>query len=53
MVLLVPTVLLVLMSSELQAGGAETGLITVTAVDSDGRLLEGMSVTATASLSDA
>ena len=37
---------------ELQAGGAETGLITVTAVDSDGRLLEGMSVTATASLSD-
>ena len=39
--------------TELKAGGSETGQITVTAVDSDGRLLEGMSVTATASLSDA
>jgi hypothetical protein len=38
---------------ELQAGGSQTGQITVTAVDSDGRNLEGMSVTATASLSDA
>jgi hypothetical protein len=39
--------------TELKAGGSETAQITVTAVDSDGRLLEGMSVTATASLSDA
>ena len=39
--------------TELKAGGSETGQITVTAVDSDGRLLEGMSVTGTASLSDA
>jgi hypothetical protein len=38
--------------TELKAGGSETGQITVTAVDSDGRLLEGMSVTGTASLSD-
>jgi hypothetical protein len=39
--------------TELKAGGSETGQITVTAVDSDGHLLEGMSVTGTASLSDA
>jgi len=37
---------------ELKAGGSETAEVTVTAVDSDGRSLEGMTVTATASLTD-
>ncbi len=40
-------------ATELKAGGNETATVTVTAVDSDGRALEGMSVTSSASLSDA
>jgi hypothetical protein len=38
--------------AELKAGGSETAEVTVTAVDSDGRSLEGMTVTASSSLSD-
>ena len=38
--------------AELKAGGSETAEVKVTAVDSDGRSLEGMTVTASSSLSD-
>ena len=38
---------------ELKAGGSETAEVVVTAVDADGRNLEGMTITATASLADA
>ena len=40
-------------ATELKAGGNETATVTVTAVDPDGRALEGMTVSASASLSDA
>ncbi len=40
-------------ATELKAGGNETATVTVTAVDPDGRVLEGMTVSASASLSDA
>ena len=39
--------------AELTAGGSQTAVVTVTAVDTDGRSLEGMSVSASTSLSDA
>ena len=39
--------------AELTAGGSETAVVTVTAVDADGRSLEGMSISASTSLSDA
>ncbi len=39
-------------ATELKAGGNETATVTVTAVDPDGRALEGMTVSASASLSD-
>ena len=39
-------------TTEIIANGSDTLTVTVTAVDSDGRLLEGLSVTAEASISD-
>jgi len=42
-----------LSATELDAGASITATVTVTAVDSDGRQLEGMTVTATSTISDA
>ena len=43
---------IILSAAEIEANGSDTVTVTVTATDSDGRLLEGLGVTATASIND-
>lgn len=43
---------IILSAAEIEANGSDTVTVTVTATDSDGRLLEGLRVTATASIND-